>query len=152
MKEQTMTFPFIQENRNSRQRLERFVRSLSDEELTRSNAEGWTVAALLAHIAFWDNRLLVLLRRWQGNGVDESPVDPNMINDAVKPLLLALQPHKAAELCLASAEAVDTALEGITAELVEAIEASPNHFRFNRALHRDDHLGEIERLLRVSDQ
>lgn len=142
-----MTFPFIEANDASRQRLASFVGGLSDEELGRVTAEGWTVAALLAHVAFWDNRLLVLLRRWQANGVDESPVDPDMINDAIKPLLLALEPRTAVELCLASAEAVDMALEGITAELVAAIEASPNHFRFNRAHHRDDHLGEIERLL-----
>ena len=142
-----MTFPFVQENTASRERLERLVGRLSDEELARTTDEGWTVAALLAHIAFWDNRLLVLLRRWQAKGVDESPVDPDMINDAIKPLLLALEPGKAAELCLASARAIDAELETISAELVAAIEASPNHVRFNRAHHRDDHLGEIKRLL-----
>jgi hypothetical protein len=143
-----MAFPFIQENIASRQRLVSFVGRLSDEDLGHINAEGWTVAALLAHLAFWDNRVLVLLRRWQAQGVDESPVDPDMINDSLKPLCLALEPHTAVELCLASAEAVDAELEAITAELVEAIETSPTFFRFNRAHHRDDHLGEIERLLR----
>lgn len=143
-----MTFPFTQENKASRQRLEVFVRDLSDQDLARTNAHGWTVAALLAHIAFWDQRVLVLLHRWKENGVDESPVDPDMINDAIRPLLLALDPHTAVQLCLDSAEAVDAELELITAELMAEIEASPNHFRFNRALHRDDHLQEIERLLR----
>jgi hypothetical protein len=143
-----MTFPFIQENTASRSRLESFVRDLSDADLARSNPYGWTAAALLAHLAFWDQRVLVLLRRWQAEGVDESPVDPDMINESLKPLCLALNPHTAVELCLSSAAAVDAELEGITAALVEQIEASPNHFRFNRALHRNDHLAEIERLLK----
>jgi hypothetical protein len=71
-----------------------------------------------------------------------------MINESLKPMCLALNPHTAVELCLSSAAAVDAELEGITAALVEQIEASPNHFRFNRALHRNDHLEEIERLLK----
>ncbi len=142
-----MTFPFVQENTASRLNLETFVKGLTDDDLARTNAEGWTAAALLAHLAFWDYRVLVLLRRWQANGVGESPVDPNMINDALKPLCLALPPRTAVELCLNAAAAIDSALETITPELVAAIEASPNHFRFNRALHRNDHLGEIHRLL-----
>jgi uncharacterized damage-inducible protein DinB len=141
---------FIQENRISRDRLESFVRNLSDDALTRSNADGWTVAALLAHIAYWDNRILALLRRWQAQGIDESPVDPDAINDALKPLCLALEPRTAAELCLSSAATVDAELEAISPDLMEAIQASPNHFRFNRSFHRNDHLAEIEDLLRSS--
>jgi hypothetical protein len=142
-----MTFPFIQENNTSRQRLETFVSGLSDEDLARANPYGWTVAALLAHLAFWDQRVLVLLRRWQEAGVDESPIDPDAMNGALQPLCLALEPRRAVELCLAAAAAVDAELERITADLVEQIEASPTFFRFNRALHRNDHLGEIASLL-----
>jgi hypothetical protein len=142
------TFPFVEENRVSTQQLETFVRRLSEDDLARSNPYGWTVAALLAHLAFWDQRVLVLLRRWKAAGVDESPVDPDMINDSLRPLCLALDPRTAVELCLSSAAAVDAELETITANLVEAIEASSNHFRFNRALHRNDHLNEIKNLLR----
>lgn len=143
-----MTFPFLEENTVSRRRLETLVRRLSDADFTRSNPYGWTVAALLAHLAFWDQRALVLLRRWKEKGVDESPVDADAMNDALKPLCLALDPRTAVELCLSSAEAVDAELETITLDLVEQIQASPTHFRFNRALHRNDHLNEIELLLR----
>jgi hypothetical protein len=143
-----VTFPFVQENTVSRQKLERFVHSLSDEDLARNNPHGWTVAALLAHLAFWDQRIVTLLHRWKAEGVDESPVDPDMINDSLRPLCLALDPRTAVELCLASAAAADAELETVTADLVAEIEASPTHFRFNRALHRNDHLNEIEDLLR----
>lgn len=142
--------PFILENSESRHRLEALTSRLSDEKLIRTTPEGWTIAALLAHLAFWDQRVLVLLHRWKERGVDLSPVDADAVNDALKPLCLALDPHKAVELCLSSAVAVDAELENITSELFEQIQASPNHFRFNRALHRNDHLDQIERLLRSS--
>ncbi|MBN1454415.1 MAG: DinB family protein [Anaerolineales bacterium] len=147
-----MSFDFIQENDRSRERLETFIRSLSTDDFTRTNAYGWTIAALLGHLAFWDNRVLVLLRRWQEQGVDESPVDPDMINDSLRPICLALEPRAAADLCLASAKEVDAALATVSPELVAAIQASPNHFRFDRSLHRDDHLGEIARILERSER
>ncbi len=139
-----MGFPFIQQNNESRQRLEALANRLTDADLSRAATAGWTVAALLAHLAFWDQRALVLLQRWKGNGVDLSPVDADAMNDAHKPLCLALEPRRAVELCLASAAAVDAELETLTPDLVAEIEASPTHFRFNRALHRNDHLAEIE--------
>jgi hypothetical protein len=110
------------------------------------------VAALLAHLAYWDQRILVLLRRWKEHGVDLSPVDADAVNDAIKPLCLALDAQAAVDLCLSSAQAVDAELEAISAALVEEIQASPNHFRFNRALHRTDHLDEIERLLQETER
>ena len=143
-----MAFPFLEENSASRRRLEALVSRLSDEDLTRSTPEGWTIAALLAHLAWWDQRVLVLLRRWKEKGVDLSPIDSQAVNDALKPLCLALDPRTAVDLCLSSAEAVDAELETITSHLVEQIQATPTHFRFSRALHRNDHLNQIELLLR----
>lgn len=142
-----MIFPFVQDNNSSRERLASFVRGLSEADLARTNAEGWTVAALLVHLAFWDQRMLVLLRRWQREGVGEAPVDPDMINDSLRPIALAMPSQTAIALCLESAEAIDTALEQMSTELYEEIAAAPIHYRFNRSLHRHDHLGEIEQLL-----
>jgi hypothetical protein len=142
-----MSFEFIPENDASRNRLATFIASLSADDFARANAHGWTVGALLGHLAFWDQRVLVLLRRWQEKGVDESPVDPDMINDSLRPLCLALEPRVAADLCLASAREVDAELATVSPELYDTILASPNHYRFNRALHRNDHLNEIERIL-----
>jgi hypothetical protein len=146
--EETMTFPFTEENTVSRRRLEAILRRLTDEELTRLTPSGWSVSALLAHLAFWDRRVLVLLRRWKEKGVDESPMDSEAMNDALKPIFVAMAPRTAVDLCLASADAVDAELETLTPQLFEEIQASPNHFRFSRALHRNDHLNEIEMLLR----
>ena len=142
-----MPYPFVEENDASRRRLKAIVERLNDEDFARTTPGGWSVAALLAHLAFWDQRIVVLLHRWKENGVDESPVDSDMINDSLKPILLAIQPRAAVELCLSSAEAADAELENLTPVLYGQIQASSNHFRFNRALHRDDHLNEIEQLL-----
>jgi hypothetical protein len=142
-----MPYDFIQPNDHSRQRLEALVDSLSEADYNQTNSSGWTVAALLAHLAFWDQRMLALLRRWEGHGLDESPVDPDMINDALQPLCLDLEPRTAADLCLQSARETDAALAGISPELYQAITASGVHFRFDRSAHRNDHLGEIARLL-----
>lgn len=142
-----MTLPFVQDNNSSRQKLASFVQGLSEADLAQTNAEGWTVSALLVHLAFWDQRMLVLLRRWQKKGVGDAPVDPDMINDSLRPIALAMRPQAAVALCLESAEAIDAALEQMSTELYEEIAAAPIHYRFNRSLHRNDHLGEIKRLL-----
>ena len=142
-----MSMPFIQENTASRRRLETLARRLTAKDLARSTPSGWTVSALLAHLAYWDQRMIVLLQRWKEHGVDLSPVDPDAVNDAIKPLCLALPSQAAVELCLSSAKVADAELEAISDGLLAEIQASPNIFRFNRALHRTDHLDEIERLL-----
>jgi hypothetical protein len=150
-KESLMTLSFIEENTASRRRLEVFVQRLSAGDLTRSTSYGWTTAALLAHLAFWDQRVLALLRRWQEQGVDSSPIDADAANEALKPLCHALEPGAAVELCLSSASAVDKALEALPAEFFERIQvqvaASPFQFRPNRALHRNAHLDDLERAL-----
>jgi uncharacterized damage-inducible protein DinB len=143
-----MALPFADDNRTSRNRLTELVRGLSEADLAQTTSFGWTVSALLAHMAYWDQRMIALLRRWKEKGVDHSPVDSDAVNEALKPLCLALHPQKAIDLCLASAEAIDAELEALTPELVKEIEASGTHFRFNRGLHRNDHIGHIEQALR----
>jgi len=143
-----MSFSFIEENAQSRQRLETLVRDMSDEDLARTTTYGWTVSALLAHLAFWDQRVLVLLRRWKTQGVDPSPIDADAVNGALQPLCRALEPRSAKALCLSSAEAVDAAIETVDAELIKAIQATAGtQFRLSRAIHRNGHLDDIELIL-----
>ena len=145
-----MTFPYSEQNTESRRRLERLVQRLSDTDLARSTDYGWTVAALLAHLAFWDQRVLVILKRWQEQGFDPSPIDAMAVNDSLRVICHALEPRAAVELCLSSAQAVDAALDSLTPEIVKQMEehaaATDTQFRMNRALHRDGHLSDIEAL------
>src|SRR5512141_1480225 len=118
-----MTFPFVQESTDSRRRLEALVRGLSDQDLARSTEYGWTIAALLAHLAFWDQRMVVILKRWKESGFDPSPIDSAAVNDALKVLCHALDPRTTIELCLTSAETIDAELAALTPDLVKQIEA-----------------------------
>lgn len=146
-----MNFPYAQENNESRRRLESLVKGLSDADLARSTHYGWTVAALLAHLAFWDHRMSVILRRWQESGFDPSPIDSTAVNDALKVICHALEPRTAAELAISAAQKIDAELETLTSDLVNQIEeharATDTQFRMNRSLHRDGHLNDIEALL-----
>jgi hypothetical protein len=146
-----MTFPYAQENDESRRRLETLVRSLSDTDLARSTDYGWTVAALLAHLAFWDQRMIMILKRWRKEGLDASLIDSGVVNDSLRVICHALEPRQAIELCLSSAEAADAALATLTVEEVKKLEehaaATDTQFRMNRSLHRDGHLNDIEALL-----
>src|SRR2546428_12638200 len=80
---------YVAENDGQRERLRALVARLSDGELGRLLGAGWTIASVLGHLAFWDQRILVLLERWQREGpaavppaLDHAAVD--WINDAAK--------------------------------------------------------------------
>jgi len=146
-----MTFPYSKENAESYQRLKSLAHRLTDTDLALSTEYGWTVAALLAHLAFWDQRVLVILRRWKEEGFDPSPIDSGAVNDSLKVICHALEPRRAVDLCLVSAEGVDAELEKLSAEFVTQIEehaeATETQFRMNRSLHRNGHLNDIDALL-----
>jgi hypothetical protein len=146
-----MAFPYAQSNDESRQRLESLARRLTDTDLALSTDYGWTVSALLAHLAFWDQRMLVILRRWKESGFDPSPIDSMAVNDALRVICEQLDPRTALNLALVSAEAVDAEFATLTPEFVKQIEeharATDTQFRMNRALHRNGHLDDIEALL-----
>src|SRR5258706_548876 len=96
-------------------RLEELVKQLGDRELSRPLEAGWTVASVLAHLAFWDYRIVTLLEAWGADGrgtpppaISETSVD--WINDAGKPLCLSLPPRGAARLAVEAAAAAGGAL------------------------------------------
>lgn len=142
-----MTGDWIHANRRSYQRLEQLVERLSSEQYQHILPGGWSVAALLGHLAFWDFRALALIQRWQVRGIAPSPVDIEDINAAVKPILSALDGPTAASLAVQAAEAIDQALEAAEPELIAAIEGLGGKFRLDRSLHRDEHLDQIEAVL-----
>src|SRR2546423_15174117 len=78
---------YIAENDRERRRLEALVGKLDDAALSRPMPDGWTVASVLAHLAFWDQRIVTfieLLKR--GAKVPaEDPIDVEWLNAAAKP-------------------------------------------------------------------
>jgi len=144
-----MAQPYVAENNEQRARLRALVERVSDADLARPLDAGWTVGAVLAHLAFWDQRTLVLIERWEKDdprtpprGIEGKDVD--WINDSAKALCLALPPRAAARLAVATADAVDRRVEALSSELVAANSAAGTPLNLFRAEHRREHLDEIE--------
>jgi hypothetical protein len=140
----------VEQNRSQLDRLRALVGRLRDQDLARPMPAGWTVASVLGHLAFWDQRVLDLLERWTKEGKEPGAmreVDVDWINDATKPLLLAIPPRHAAELTLRIAEAVDRAVERLPDGIIARNAAAGGPVNLVRADHRRTHLDEIEQAL-----
>ena len=143
---------YVAENRAQLERLRALVDRLSDQDLSRPMDAGWTVAGVLAHLAFWDYRIVTLLEQWGPGGrgtppgaYDEAAVD--WINDAGKPLCLALPPWVAARMAIDAAVAADQRVAGLSEAQLDANRAAGTPISVSRAEHRREHLDEIDRAL-----
>ncbi len=146
----------IAQNDTERGRLRSLVANLSDEALSTPMPAGWTVAAVLAHIALWDARVIFFIDRWTAgvtpSTADYEPEDVDWINDAAKPLCLALRPRDAAHLALRLAEEADAKVAALSDALLAKIQAADSPIALVRATHRSEHLDEIERALAGDSQ
>jgi DinB superfamily len=141
----------VAQNDAERGRLEALVARCSDAELERALPAGWTVAATLAHLAYWDERIRILFEAWQRGGAAPPPEDEasvDWINDSAKPMFLALPPRRAAELAVRIARETDGVVERLSDEMLTRNAAAPHPLNVVRATHRRQHLDEIEALLR----
>lgn len=138
------------QNDTQRARLEAFVARLSDTDLQRPTPGDWTVAGVLAHLAFWDQRAFLLLDQWDKTGKAPAiePSDVDWVNDAAKPMFLALPPRRAAELAISIARATDAKVAGLRDDIIEKNKAAGTPVSLLRAEHRREHLDELEPLLK----
>ncbi len=136
----------IDRNNASRSRLCAFVARVSDEDLSRPLADGWTMAAVLAHLAFWDRRAARLLDRWAVSGVHPSPADAGAINDAMLPQWRLIPPRAAAKEAIAAAEEADAKVAALSAAMASAV-VQARSIALDRSEHRNEHLDDLERLL-----
>jgi hypothetical protein len=145
-----MAKSYITENRKATERLVKLVRALSDEELQLViYKEGWTIAAALGHLAFWDERRRLKIKQWGEKGVSPTPHIDDIVNDVLIPLLLAIPPRKAAELAISAAEALDKEIEELPEKMLKAIEDLKEPKALDRASHRNQHMDEIEAFLKT---
>jgi uncharacterized damage-inducible protein DinB len=140
---------YIAENEAELRRLRDLLDRLSDDQLARPMEAGWTVAAVLAHMAFWDYRIVAQLDRWGADGRGSVPtyeeVAADWINDATKPIFLAMPPRIAARTALDAAEAADRAVAGMTDDLLAKNDEIGTIINPVRAEHRREHVDELER-------
>jgi len=135
-------------NTAEREHLAALIERLTDEELSLPvGPSGWTAAGLLAHLAFWDRRALLLLHKWEAQGVTPSAMDIDIVNDTARAFLVALPVRTATRLTLEAAAAIDAEVESLDAELLAAVETVGKTVWLDRGAHRRHHLAQIEHAL-----
>lgn len=132
-----------------RRRLVLLVASLDDHALVEAVHGRWTVAAKLAHLAYWDRFALALLGRWaSGEAYTTDTLPPfhlDVLNDAQLSEHLALPPREAARLAIVAAGEVDAFLHGLPAETAARLLTDHDAgWLLRRHNHRAEHLLEID--------
>ncbi|HUM28224.1 MAG TPA: DinB family protein [Anaerolineales bacterium] len=139
---------YTQLNRASTERIKQLAASLSDEEMQTRVGEHWTVAIALAHLAWWDRRVMYVLDMTVKNGKLFVPEIDIIVNDLSLPLWAAIPPREAARIAIESSADLDARLEAFPQDLLEEI------YNYNkrwvvRALHRNEHLNEVDAALKA---
>ena len=139
---------YIQLNRASTERIKQLAASLNDEEMQTRVGEHWTVAIALAHLAWWDRRVMYVLDMTVKNGKLFVPEIDIIVNDLSLPLWAAIPPREAARIAIESSADLDAQLEAFPQDLLEEI------YNYNkrwvvRALHRNEHLNEVDAALKA---
>jgi RimJ/RimL family protein N-acetyltransferase len=143
----TLDRSFIERNRASTERIRALAARLTDEELQHPVGEHWTVAITLAHLAFWDRRAMYVLDMTERDGKLSFPEINVPVNDVSLPLWAAIPPRQAARIAIETAEALDKRLERFPPALLEQVYAHRERWVV-RALHRGEHLDEIDAALK----
>ena len=138
---------FVERNRASTERIRALAARLTDDELQQPVGQHWTVAIALAHLAFWDRRVMYVLDQTERDGALFIPEIDIFVNDLSLPLWAAIPPREAARIAIETAEVLDRRLGGFPAALLEEINTY-NQRWVVRALHRNEHLDEVDAALR----
>jgi hypothetical protein len=138
---------FVELNRASTRRIRNLAARLSDEEMQHRVGEHWTVAIALAHLAWWDRRIMYVLDMTERDGKLFIPEIDIFVNDLSLPLWAAIPPREAARIAIETSETLDKRLEAYPRALLEEI------YNYNkrwviRALHRGEHLDEVDAALK----
>lgn len=136
-------------NARSRQRLREMIERLDDEALQRQTDAEWTIGAILAHMAFWDESCVV---RWQqfdrtGDFPSLSLDIVDLLNEANLPTWRALPGPIVRDLVMRAAEAADARTENLSPEALAFVTEHERTFILERWEHREEHLDKIERFL-----
>jgi len=140
---------YIEQNRASTERIRALIARLSDEEMQTKVGEHWTVSVALAHLAWWDRRVMYVLDMTEKDNKLFIPEIDIFVNDLSLPLWAVIPPRDAARICIETSETLDKRLEEYSRELLEEI------YNYNkrwviRALHRNEHLDEVDAALKAA--
>ena len=143
----SMDRSFVQLNRAATERLRRLVKGLTDDQLLHPVNELWTVSICLAHLVFWEQRVMRVMEMTRKEGKAVTLNIDITVNDLSLPLWSAIPPREAARLAVEAADACDKQLEGFPEDLLQLM--YDNRERdVVRALHRNEHLDEMDAALK----
>ena len=134
-------------NRASTERIKKLAAGLTDEELQTRVGEHWTVSIALAHIAWWERRVMYVLDMTTKEGKLVIPNIDTIVNDISLPFWAAIPAREVAHIAIETSENVDKQLEVYPQNLLEEIYNQNKRFVI-RALHRNEHLDEVDAALR----
>jgi hypothetical protein len=141
----------VSANEEQRERLTEVVQQLTADDHAREVMPGWTIGALLGHLAFWDR---LVIERWTvaiADGatvpVSLSDVLTDLINAASLSQWLGMPGPLAGREVVAAAEAVDAYVEGLEEARIVAAEEAGLARLIDRSRHRAEHLDAIEAAL-----
>ncbi|MBX3085768.1 MAG: maleylpyruvate isomerase N-terminal domain-containing protein [Anaerolineae bacterium] len=138
---------YVERNRAATQRIRDLVARLSDADMQKPVGEHWTVSVALAHLAFWDGRVLAVLDASEKAGNLAPPTIDVVVNDISLALWRAVPPGEAARIAIETADKLDQRLEALSPAWVEQLAAFNMRFLV-RALHRNEHLDEVDAALK----
>ena len=137
---------FVEQNQAATERLKKLVAKLNEKDFGRKVGEHWTVAIALAHIAFWEQRVHLTLDKTEQAG-KLVPVEPDIVvNDVMLPLMSIVPGPAAAKLAVEAAETLDKRLAALPEPVLEQLRAYNTRWVV-RALHRNEHLDEVDAAL-----
>jgi hypothetical protein len=143
----------VEDNRKERKRLSALVAGLKEADFAKRLPNGWTVGQALAHLAFWDLRQAMMLKRWLEQGEKPATIasmDPDAVNGPLAILSASLPAKEVVKLTTAAAEAIDQLVEKLTSAQCGELIGMGLERNIYRALHRRNHLDKIESVLKGS--
>ncbi len=139
----TLDRTFINRNQAERERLNQLATRITDEELTHTVDNAWTVATVFAHLAFWDRQRLELINYWEPNGFVPCVYPAHPFNAAMETFFGHVPPRQLVALAVAHAEALDSKIASLSDDMIAQIRAQPDAPNLERALHRQEHLAQL---------
>ncbi len=135
-------------NRDGLKRLRR-LSSLSDAELAKDTGNGWTVATILGHLAFFDRMLLLRWDAYEKDGVFAELTSSHfdLINYAGAGDWSSLPPRVADARCIEAAECVVERIDTLPESAVSAALETNRVALLERVLHWYPHLEQVERAI-----
>jgi hypothetical protein len=139
----------VRKNAESRDRLLALVEHLDEQALNRQVEEEWTVAALLAHVAFWDQICVVRWDAYESGGslADVPDTLIEFINAANLPTWRALSGRAAVDVLRQAMEETDARIAGLPDAAVQDAMSGGFTYMVDRTGHRNEHAAQLTTFL-----